>query len=415
MSVSATITEFFNDPFNRYLFIGLVILGAILLFYSLPTPVQESSAPINASESNATVDFFFSPTCPHCTAQKPLLKELEREYPHVQFSYHDSSKLEEAQLFIAMLEENNMSVTTLYFPTTFIHDKAFVGFHEKEELEKGINECIETCANTTSSIGPSQEEEFNLTQYLPAFARTQIVKLIGEVNLLNIFTPILAILLGLIDGFNPCAMWVLVYLISVMANINDRKKIWLIVGSFVLASGILYFIFMAFQLNAFLMVSSPFVTLVIGLVALGGGIISLKSYIKTRGAIVCKVGDEESHRKTQNKIQEIAASPITWSIFIAIFGLAFAVNAIEFLCSFQIPLIFTHILSIRQLPMIERYFYIAIYDFFFMLDDLIIFSLAALAVTSGIGQKYVKWSKLLGGIFMLILGMLLLFAPGLLR
>jgi hypothetical protein len=100
---------------------------------------------------------------------------------------------------------------------------------------------------------------------------------------------------------------------------------------------------------------------------------------------------------------------------VSIVALAFAVNSIEFVCSSAIPAVFTQVLALKQLPMLEYYFYILLYDLFFMLDDLIIFGLAAFAVSRSIGQSYTKWSKLFGGIIMLILGLLLLFFPHLLR
>lgn len=239
---------------------------------------------------------------------------------------------------------------------------------------------------------------------------------IGEVKLSTYSLPSLAVILGIIDGCNPCAMWVLAYLISLIMTLRDRRKIWLLVGSFVFASGVLYFLFMTAWLNAFLLIgySRP-VTMVIGLVALGGDILNVREFIKAKGAIVCELGDEESRKKTMSKMKKIVFSPLTLATIVGIVGLAFVANSIEFLCSSALPAIFTRVLSLRNLTSFRYYAYILLYDFFFMLDDVVIFSLAAFAVTSNVGERYVKYCKPVGGAILLVLGGLLLFAPNLLR
>ncbi len=218
------------------------------------------------------------------------------------------------------------------------------------------------------------------------------------------------------DGFNPCAMWVLVYLIALVMELNDRKRIWLIVGSFVLASGVLYFLFMTAWLNAFLVLGflRP-VTITVGLFALGAGVLGLKEYFETKGALVCKVSGEDDKTKTMDKVRQLVSAPLTWATFAGIVALAFVVNSVEFVCSSAIPAVFTQVLALTNLEWWQHYAYIALYDLFFMLDDLIIFGLAAFAVSSGVGEKYAKQCKLIGGIIMLVLGLLLLFAPHLLR
>jgi hypothetical protein len=238
---------------------------------------------------------------------------------------------------------------------------------------------------------------------------TITLPLLGTITLSNFSLPTLAVVLGLVDGFNPCAMWVLVYLISVVAMLRDRRRIWLIVGSFVLASGILYFLFMTAWLNTFLAIGiSRAVTTVVGLVALGGGTLQVREVVRTKGAIVCEVTDEDSRKKTMARVQQIVSSPLTWGILVAIVGLAFTVNAIEFVCSAAIPAVFTQVLSLAGLTTVQHYSYILLYVFFFMLDDLVIFGTAAFALTSSLGDRYAKYSRPVGATILIILGVLLL-------
>ena len=241
--------------------------------------------------------------------------------------------------------------------------------------------------------------------------------LVGEVGLAGLSLPVLAVVLGLADGFNPCAMWALVYLLSLLVSLQDRGKIWLLVGSFVLASGVLYFLFMTAWLNAFLLLGylRP-LTFAIGAGALVIGVLDLRSFSQTRGALVCAVGSSNFKKRTMGRMEQLVAAPLSLVSFLGIVALAFTVNAIEFVCSAGLPAIFTHILSLRQLPLSQYYGYILLYVFFFMLDDLLIFSLAAFTLrTTMTGGYVVQYGKLVGGIVLISLGLVMLFSPEMLR
>lgn len=388
----------YSDKFSRYLLLALIILGMFLVFRG-----DESTG--QASDNGLAVDFFFHPACPHCKAQKPFNEKLMDKYPEVNFRYHDVTKPGVQAELLEFGKKYNIPRSGLAVPATFIGDTYFIGFDTEETSGKPIEDALEAFV-VGMSIEPAevQKSKDENTIELP---------FLGTVNVLDYSIPTLAVILGLVDGFNPCAMWVLVYLISLVVAIGDRKKIWLIVGSFVLASGVLYFLFMTAWLNVFLLLGffRP-LTIIIGLGALYAGATSLKSYFEDKQ--ICKASDNESRENIMGRMQKIVHSPITIATILGIIGLAFVINSMEFVCSAAIPAIFTHVLSISNLATWQYYGYILLYDLFFMLDDLIIFGLAAFAVNTTLGTKYAKYCKLVGGIIMLILGLVLAFAPHLL-
>ncbi|MFA7383314.1 MAG: hypothetical protein WC001_07680 [Desulfurivibrionaceae bacterium] len=252
----------------------------------------------------------------------------------------------------------------------------------------------------------------------PEVWRPEAVSLpfVGEVRLSELSLPALAVLLGLADGFNPCAMWALVYLLSLVASLRERRKIWLLVGSFVLASGVLYFLFMTAWLKVFLLVGYlRLLTIAIGLGALLVGGYDLRSFIVTRGGPVCGVGGSALKKRTMTSMDKLVAAPLSLLSILGVIALAFTVNTIEFACSAGLPAVFTHTLSLRQLSAPQYYGYILLYDFFFMLDDLLIFALAAFALETTIGSGYARYGKLVGGVVLVGLGLVMLFAPEMLR
>lgn len=398
--VLSHIKKFFKSKFNIYLVIALVLIGAFALVFT--------SEPKISQDDGFSVIFFYLPSCHHCTEQKPIFNELKEEMKDVNFYSYDASSKEGSALFYRLSAESGLDTSKLAVPTIFVEKHPLIGVHSKEQIKEAIQECKEKCIDDGNHHVMSQEVKSGFKDFELPF--------IGRTDLTAFSIPVLAIVLGLIDGFNPCAMWVLVYLIGLLIGIKDRKKVWIIIGSFVLASGILYFIFMTAWINLFLLIGYiRILTIIIGLIALGGGIIHLKEYFTTKGNLNCEVGDEQSHEKTMTKIQKVISQPISAVIIFSIIGLAFVVNSVEFVCSSAIPTVFTQILAISGLSTLQHYLYIGLYTLFFMLDDLVIFSMAAFAISSSFGEKYAKYCRLLGGIILAILGIILVFAPNLLR
>jgi len=395
--VTSFLRNTFQDRFKRYLIISLIILGIVIGFTSQGT---------SSTGEGFEVYFFHVTGCSHCDEQKPFNEKLANTSPQIRIIDYDAGTPAGSALLSEMLEELGVEDEP-EFPITIItisENQVFTtgwvsgGWESDETTGRDIEEALKKCL--AGDCPPLAGEEPRDTIVLPW---------IGEFDPTNYSLPALAVILGFVDGFNPCAMWVLVYLIALIATLRDKKRIWLIVGSFVLASGILYFLFMTVWFNVFRLVGyiKP-VTTVIGLIALGGGILQIREFTETKGAIVCKVTDEESRKKTMTRIQEIVSSPITLGTIAGIIALAFAVNSIEFVCSAAIPAIFTHVLSLASLTTFQYYGYILLYVLVFMLDDLIIFGTAAFALTSNLGERYARYTRPVGGTILIILGGLLL-------
>jgi hypothetical protein len=267
----------FQDRFKRYLIISLVILGIIIGF--------TSQGPTDTGEGYE-VHFFYVTGCSHCDDQRSFNERLADAYPSIQILEHDVATPQGRTLLDQMLEERGIEYEPS-FPITIFGNQVFGDWESEETTGSRIEEALQQCLAGDCPAPPGEQPRDTIV--LPWF---------GEIVLADYSLPALAVVLGIVDGFNPCAMWVLVYLISIVATLRDRRRIWLIVGSFVLASGILYFLFMTVWLNLFLFIGyvKP-VTVVIGLVALGGGALQIREVIATKGAVVCAVTDEESDRR----------------------------------------------------------------------------------------------------------------------
>lgn len=193
---------------------------------------------------------------------------------------------------------------------------------------------------------------------------------------------------------------------------KDKKRRWILGIAFILSSGFVYFLFMSAWLNIILFIGFiVWVRIVIGLIAIGGGAYNLKEYF-TNKASVCKVTGGEKRQKVFEKLREITHQR---SFAIALGGivlLAFAVNLVELICSAGLPVIFTQVLALSNLTSWQYGLYMFLYIFVFMVDDLFVFITAMVTLEiTGISSKYSRFSHLVGGVLMMIIGLLLIFKP----
>jgi hypothetical protein len=238
------------------------------------------------------------------------------------------------------------------------------------------------------------------------------VPFLGEVHTADFSLPVLTVVLGAIDGFNPCAMWVLVFLIGLLLGMEDRFRMWVLGTAFIAGSALVYFLFMAAWLNFLLFIGAVvWVRAAVGLVALGGGFYYLREYFQNPDA-VCKVTAPQARRRVFESLRRLATESRFWLALAGIVALAFAVNLVELLCSAGIPAVYTQVLALSSLPVWQYYAYLALYILVFMLDDLFVFVVAMKTLQiAGATTRYVRYSHLAGGVVLLAIGALLLLRP----
>ncbi len=402
LEVPDWLREISADPFRKYLFLGLLLLGV-----SIAAVEHYKRQLVAPQEKN--ISFFFHPQCPHCRKQKIFNAYLQAKYPELSWKYYDTSLPGNSEFLVSLVVKRGGKAQNVAVPTTVIGPYVVTGFETPETTGVVLDKTLLALIRNDPALLPTNGRGALMSDaiQLPFF---------GEIRPSNYSFLALAIIIGLVDGFNPCAMWVLVYLISLIISLQDPKKMWFLVGTFVTASGILYFLFMTAWLNVFLFMGYlRSLTLIIGLIALGAGILDIREYIQTKGELVCTIGDATGKKKTRGRIDRIVSSPLSFFTILSIIGLAFIVNSIEFACSAALPAIFTHTLALKNLPALKYYWYILVYDFFFMLDDMIIFSLAVLALDTAIGNRYARHCRIVGGVVLVGLGAVMVFRPELLR
>jgi glutaredoxin len=367
-----------------------------LLFISLSTLAAPAAA--------AAVDvyLFWGVGCPHCEREIEFLDRLAAANPEVRLHKLEvSGSRENAAL---MLEAaTRLAVEAGSVPLTVVGDRAWVGYDERigREIAAHVAACLKSAC--PSSLPAKREARIPEAVRLP---------LIGEVRTAHLSLPALTALLAAADGFNPCAMWVLVFLLGLLAGMKDRARMWLLGIAFVAASAFVYLLILGAWLNVLLLASAvSFVRLTIGLVALAGGGYYLKEFM-TNADMKCEVTASERRRRILERLKALAQEPGLAPALAGIVLLAFAVNVVEFLCSAGIPAVFAQVLALSDLAPWAYFGYLVLYVAVFMLDDLVVLvvALKTLEVT-GLTTRYARWSNAVGGAALLAIGALLILRP----
>jgi glutaredoxin len=365
-----------------------LVLVAVFVALQLKTETTPQDTVSLTWEHDGRLHVFFQPDCPHCHRAIEWLKTQ----PGIAFDLHDISTMAGEDL-LKVATELGIAEADLGVPLFVFGRRYLIGFDSPETTGR---ELLALVAKTPAATPDVKAPRIRL----PIF---------GEIDPSSYSLLGLTVVMALADGFNPCAMWVLIYLISLIAGLKEREKIWWLVGTFVLASGILYFLFMTAWLNTFLVIGyiRP-LTQLMALTAIGFGAAHLYELVWNRGVVECEIGDVEQRQRTMSYIRDIVAAPIGLTSLVLIAGLAFAINAVEFLCSAALPAIYTHTLVLMDLSAFAYYGYITLYVLVFMLDDLVIFGLAAFAIQKFIDTRYAAISRGAGGVTLLGLGLWML-------
>lgn len=393
-------------------FMLLAILGAAVLI--IPW------APIigAAADHPITVYLFWAKGCPHCLQEKKFLAELGQKYPDVKLvDLELTESRENRELFRKVGELLKADVSGV--PFTVVGEQYFIGWLGAATTGRALEAALQDLREK-----PGPDVVGNLIPAPKAPPRPPGVKplpekltlpLLGEVEIKYLSLGVLTLIIGLLDGFNPCAMWVLIFLINLLLGMEDRRKMWIFGSTFIIASGAVYFLFMTAWLNLLIFIGFiVWIRIIIGAVALGAAYYNLKEYFTNRAG-VCILESGERRRRKMERLTEIVHSKNFWLAMGGLILLAFAVNLVELICSAGFPVIYLQVLSLTPMPFWQYYLYLVFYIFLYMLDDMIVFGAAMITLQLlGVGAQYKQFSNLIGGVLMLILGILLIFKPELL-
>ena len=337
--------------------------------------------------------------CPHCADEEKKKKKIEDKYNgkiniydfEVWNNKDNAKKLDKVRSIF-----NSYSTGV---PFTVIGDNYYVGYSNtiRDNMESAIDNYLDDNTKVTTK---KEEKKMKLP-------------IIGNVDVKKVSVPLVAVILGFIDGFNPCAMWILLFLINMLFRVENKKKAYVLGFTFLFISALVYFLSMLGINFVISIVAVKWLKIALALFILIAGILNLKKYLKIRKEEAgCTIVDSKKRKKLSSRMRKIIESKSFLLSLIGIAVLAASVNLIELACSLGFPMIFSEILSINNIVGVSKIIYLVIYIIFYMIDDILVFTISMITLNAtGITNKYNKLCTLVSSIIMILIGLLLIFKP----
>jgi len=366
----------------------------VALFFAglwLAAAGAEAAAPSAAAPAPATLQVFVRTGCPYCADAKVFLDDVQRRRPGLHVVYRPVDTDPAARDALNQLSRAH-GIWPPGVPAFHAAGQLIVGFESPDTTGQDVLRLIDA----GTAVHPQTVDS----------------TLFGTLSAQRLGLPLFTLALGLLDGFNPCAMWVLLFLLAMLVRQNDRRRMALVAGTFVLVSGAVYYAFMAAWLNVFLAVglSQP-VRLLLAGVALLIGAFNVKDFFAPGRGFSFSIPASAKPGLVARMRGVMQAQALATSM-LGVAALAVVVNLVELLCTAGLPAIYTAVLAQQQLGTAAHLAYLGLYIVGYIADDALMVTLAVLALSQGkLTERAGRGLKLASGVVMLALGLVLLFRP----
>jgi len=369
--------------------------------------------------------YFFSPTCPHCQAAAPFIDELKARWPWLEVrKYAVKDNRANAKFYY----ETALSLGTqaLSVPGFVFCRQVLIGYDTAETTGAEIAHALESCheerllhptPTTAAPDGPGTGDATvgAATAKDGGVGTSVTLPFVGTVDAKVFSLPVLTVVLAGMDAFNPCAFFVLLFLLSLLVHAKSRARMAVVGGTFVLFSGLVYFVFMAAWLNVFLLAGElRVITLIAGLLALFVAALNIKDFFWFKAGPSLSI-PESAKPGLFKRMRGIVATGAMGPMLASTVLLAIVANSYELLCTAGFPMVYTRVLTLAGLETWQYYAWLAAYNVIYVIPLLAI--VIVFVKTMGarkLAESEGRVLKLVSGFMMLGFGLLLVFAPQLL-
>lgn len=413
--------NFFPNPSNFIRIIVVVILLTLTTASVMATPVKAQN------QEKVVITLFWGDGCPHCAVEIPFLRELMKKYPNLEVRAYEVYNIESnLAIWEKMTTGHGFEVTGV--PTTFIGDKYWVGYSDgiQAEIEEAVRTYSQTGVKdsaegilTNAEIAqgtplPSDTEEKPVEQPKPVGGADVInIPLIGSIDLKNQSLFIATLLIGFVDGVNPCSIWALTMLLAITLHTGSRKKVLIIGLVFITVTAAVYALFILGIFSAITLLSfTGWFQVVVALVALFFALVNIKDYFWYKEGISFTIADDKKPGIFQKMRRVVDAGDSFWGLVGATIVLAAGVSLVEFSCTAGFPVIWSNLVSAQQVTPLVLGLLLLLYMVIYQLDELAIFLVAVVTLKSSkMEEKHGRILKLIGGMLMLALAIGMLINP----
>jgi thiol-disulfide isomerase/thioredoxin len=400
---------------KKHLLLTLLV-GLILVIGTGFTQAQ------NTPSEPVIIYIFWGEGCPYCRAEHEFLAELKTIYPQVVVRDYEVYYNEDNRRYLSqMLAEYGLEPSGV--PTTFINDRYWIGFSENiaHQLEATVTGCLQTtCADAGVGIIPIANQTLPQTttaDAAPVLEDSIITLPLGRtVNLSGLSLWLSTALIALVDGFNPCSLWVLSLLLALVIHSGSRQKTMIVGLTFLTVTSLVYVLFIVGLFSVFSFVGfMGWIQVAVALLALVFAVINIKDYFWYKQGVSLTIADKHKP-KIYRDMRGLLQVDNTPTLIGATAVMAMGVTLVELPCTSGLPVLWTNIIATHQPNTLTFVLLLGLYMLIFLADELIVFSSVVLTLkASKFEEKQGRLLKLIGGMVMLVLAIVLLIDPAIMN
>lgn len=377
----------------------LVPLAVVLLGVggAAAPAVAASTAPAEPTPDGVELVLFWGDGCPHCEAERAWLTEARDDYPSLRVTEHEVWYDEQnRELFAATAADLGFEPSGV--PTTVVGERYWVGWSPTVQAE------IEKLLQSTGTAEPPVRD---------AGSGTVDVPLVGDVAVGADSLVVSTLVIGFVDGVNPCSLWVVSVLLAIVVRTGSRRRVLAIGTTFLAVTAGMYALYMAGIYSVMGVVGHlGAVQAVVAVVAGIFGVVSIKDYFAFKRGLSFTIRDS-SKPGIYRRMRTAAGRQDLWPALGATAVLAVGVSLLETPCTAGFPVLWTGLLAESGVGTAEAAMLFVLYMVPFLLDELLVFGVAVVTLrATRMQERHGRLLKLVAGTMLLTLAVVVLVRPG---
>ena len=396
----------------------LLITGSLLLAPAWAVPVSGGGPTAAAGIASATDEWgptdlvlFWGDGCPHCEAERRWLEQAREDYPELTIHEYEVW-YDEANRALLFTVAEELGFEASGVPVTVMGERSWIGWSEmiQTDLTAHIEVVLAEAEGTADAEG-SADDPAPAPATDATSTTTVDVPLVGEVTLGDSLIAS-TLLIGFVDGMNPCSLWVITVLLAIVVRTGARGRVIAIGTTYLVITALMYGLFILGVYSALgLIAHLGAVQVVVALVAGVLGIISVKDYFAFKQGVSTTISDSAKpgiyHRMRRAAGHEALLPALGATVVLAV-----GVSFIEIPCTAGFPLLWAGLLEANGVGFVEGLGLLVIFMVPYLLDELVVFGVAVFTMRSlKMQERHGRLLKLIAGTMMIALAVTMLVAP----
>ncbi|WP_291377620.1 hypothetical protein [Demequina sp.] len=399
---------------------ALVLALAVLAWSVLGLTSQASAAVTPGVDPEADLVLFWGDGCPNCEVERDWLEEVRDQYPDLVIAeYEVWNDSDNRDLFVAEGERLGFAASSV--PTTIVGERVWIGW--TGQIQQDMAAAIDQTSRGeepragiygTAGAGTCSEEDAFCT--VEEDGQLIEVPLVGEVSLGDRSLLVSTVIIGFVDGVNPCSLWAISVLLTIVLRTGSRRRVVAIGSTFLVVTAGMYALYMGAIYSALAVVGFiGAIQIAVAIVAGVFGTVSVKDYFAFKKGLSFTISDSAKPGIYQ-RMRAAASQRALIPALAATVALAVAVSLLETPCTAGFPVLWTGMLQANNVGALETAGLFLAYMVPFLLDEFLVLAVAIWTMRAmKMQEKHGELLKLFAGVTMLVLAAVMVIDPALME